>query len=208
MPPPNIVVFASGNGTNAEAIALFYKRTQKARISLIMSNNKDAYVHQRAARYNIPTFTFSKADLFETDVVLNRLLEEKPALIALAGFMWLMPEKVLRHFPDRIINVHPALLPNFGGKGMYGSKVHEAVLASGFRESGITVHFVNEHYDDGKIIFQTRCPVLPDDSPESLAKRIHMLEHWYYPKVVNYLLFGGKPVKQAINYWPGGLKCF
>lgn len=200
MTPPNIVVFASGNGTNAEAIALFYKKTKKARISLVMSNRKDAYVHQRAARYNIPTFTFSKADFYETDVVLNRLLEEKPSLIALAGFMWLIPEKILRQFPNRIINVHPALLPDFGGKGMYGSKVHEAVLSSGANESGITVHFVSENYDEGKIIFQARCPVYPDDNPETLANRIHMLEHRYYPEVVDYLVFGGKPVRQAITH--------
>lgn len=183
-----IVIFASGSGTNAEAIARYFNHRAIAKVALIMSNRKDAYVLERAATLNIPSLSFSRTDLYESDAVLERLMEENPALIVLAGFLWLLPEKIITHFQNRIINIHPALLPKYGGKGMYGTKVHEAVIAAGEKESGITIHYVNEQYDEGDIIFKAPCPVLHKDTPESLAQRIHELEHRHYPKLIERLI--------------------
>jgi phosphoribosylglycinamide formyltransferase 1 len=184
----NIVILASGSGTNAGAIANHFGANKHAAVGLIMSNRCDAFVLERAKKLNIPSLCFSRADLYETDLVLNRLKSEDPALIILAGFLWLLPEKIIHSFPNRIINIHPALLPKYGGRGMYGSKVHEAVIAAAEKESGISIHYVNEKYDEGDIIFQARCPVLPDDTPETLAQRIHALEHRHYPEVIDKLL--------------------
>jgi len=184
----NIVILASGSGTNAEAIVKHFSQSEHGRVSLIMSNRQDAYVLVRAAKLKIPAFVFSRTDLYETDIVLNRLIDEKPSLIVLAGFLWLIPEKILNRFPNQIINIHPALLPKYGGKGMYGQKVHEAVIAAKEKESGITIHYVNQHYDKGDIIFQAHCPVSPDDTAEILAKRIHELEYRHYPEVIDKLL--------------------
>lgn len=184
----NIVIFASGSGTNAEAITRYFGSCKHAGVGMIMSNRCNAYVLERAKKLNVPAMCFSRADLYETDFVLERLENENPALIVLAGFLWLIPGSIIRHFHGRIINIHPALLPKFGGKGMFGQKVHEAVIAAGEKESGITIHYVNEKYDEGDVIFQARCPVLPDDTPESLAKRIHELEHRHYPQVIKKLL--------------------
>lgn len=183
-----IVILASGSGTNAEAIAGHFNLGANAKVTLILSNRQDAYVLERAKKLNIPAFCFSRTDLYETDLVLNRLKDENPAMIVLAGFLWLMPDNIIRNFPGQIINIHPALLPKYGGKGMYGSKVHEAVIAAGEKESGITIHYVNEKYDEGDIIFQARCPVLPNDTPEALAQRIHTLEHRHYPEEIEKLL--------------------
>ena len=183
-----IVIFASGSGTNAEAIARYFDQHQSIRVSLIMSNRQDAYVLERADRIKIPSFVFSRTSFYESGKVLNRLIDEHPSLIVLAGFLWLIPENILEHFPAQIINIHPALLPKYGGKGMYGSKVHESVIAAGEKESGITIHYVNRYYDKGDIIFQAPCPVLPTDTPETLAKRIHKLEHKHYPEVIEKLL--------------------
>jgi len=183
-----IVIFASGSGTNAEAIASHFAHSSLACVSLILSNRKDAFVLERARNLQISSICFSRTDFYETGFVLNRLTAENPDLIVLAGFLWLLPEPIVQHFPKRIINIHPALLPKYGGKGMYGAKVHEAVLAAGEKESGITIHYVNEKYDEGDIIFQARCPVLPDDTPQTLAQRIHTLEHKHYPEVIEKLL--------------------
>jgi len=183
-----IVIFASGSGTNAEAIARYFENRSDIQISLILSNRKDAYVLERAKKLNIPSLCFSRDDLYETDHVLSRLKAEDPALIILAGFLWLLPENIIHNFPNRIINIHPALLPKYGGKGMYGAKVHEAVLAAGEKESGITIHYVNEKYDEGDIIFQAHCPVLAGDTPITLAQRIHTLEHRHYPEVIGKLI--------------------
>jgi phosphoribosylglycinamide formyltransferase 1 len=183
-----IVILASGSGTNAEAIAGHFKPGANAKVTLIMSNRQDAYVLERAKKRNIPAICFSRTDFYETDFVLNRLKEENPTLIVLAGFLWLLPQNIIHNFPGRIINIHPALLPKYGGKGMYGSKVHEAVIAGGEKESGITIHYVNEKYDEGDIIFQASCPVLPGDMPETLAQRIHELEHRHFPQVIEKLL--------------------
>ncbi len=183
-----IVIFASGSGTNAEAIARYFVQHERIQASLIMSNRQSAYVLERAAKLNIPSFVFSRTDFYESDKVVNKLIDERPSLIVLAGFLWLIPENILQLFPAQIINIHPALLPKYGGKGMYGSKVHEAVIAAGEKESGITIHYVNRYYDEGDVIFQATCPVLPEDTPEALAKRIHKLEHKYYPETIEMLL--------------------
>lgn len=184
----NIVILASGSGSNAQAIAEYFRSGKHTGVGLIMSNRCDAFVLERAKKLNVPAICFSRADLYETGFVLDRLKNENPALIVLAGFLWLIPKSIIRHFHRRIINIHPALLPKFGGKGMYGKKVHEAVIAAGEKESGITIHYVNEKYDEGDIIFQARCPVLPSDTPEILAQRIHELEHRHYPQVIKKLL--------------------
>ncbi|MDP2422972.1 MAG: phosphoribosylglycinamide formyltransferase [Bacteroidales bacterium] len=183
-----LVILASGNGSNAQHIAEYFQEKGSASVSLIMSNKRDAYVLERARKLNIPSIAFTWHDLYNSDIVLSRLIAENPSLIVLAGFLWLIPEIIIRQFNGQIINIHPALLPKFGGKGMYGAFVHEAVLAANEKESGITIHLVNEKYDKGDIIFQARCAVLPDDTPDSLAHRIHELEYRHYPEVMEKLL--------------------
>ncbi|NMB72175.1 MAG: phosphoribosylglycinamide formyltransferase [Bacteroidales bacterium] len=184
----NIVIFASGSGTNAERIMRTFQNHPFIKVKLVLSNKKNAGVLERAKKLNVKTFVFNKEEFYQTDVVLHILLNEKIDFIVLAGFLWLVPEKILRQYPNRIINIHPALLPAYGGKGMYGQKVHEAVIANHEKESGITIHYVNSEYDRGEIIFQARCPVLPDDTPETLAERVHQLEYQYYPEVIEKLL--------------------
>ncbi|HSW68304.1 MAG TPA: phosphoribosylglycinamide formyltransferase, partial [Bacteroidales bacterium] len=157
---------------------------------------------KKAETLGIPVMTFSRIDLYRNNVVLNRLTQLQPALIVLAGFMWMIPRDIIDSFPNRIINIHPALLPKYGGKGMYGSKVHEAVLAAGEKESGITIHYVNEHYDEGDVIFQERCPVLQTDTPESLAQRIHKLEHRCYPQVIGEVLSRFRPNGEQMMILP------
>lgn len=184
----NIVLFASGSGTNAENIALFFKDNPDVEVSYVFSNRSNAGVLDRAKSLNIRTFVFDRNMFFESDEVLNLLSEISPDLIVLAGFLWLVPQKIVKAFPNRIVNIHPALLPGYGGKGMYGDRVHQAVIDNGEKESGITIHYVNEKYDEGNIIFQGKCPVEKDDTPESLAEKIHQLEYKYYPRVIKQLL--------------------
>lgn len=184
----NIAIFASGSGTNAENIIRTFQNHPFIKVKLVLSNKKDAKVLDRAKKFNIKTLTFNKEEFYQSDVVLQILLKEQISFIVLAGFLWLVPEKILRQYPNKIINIHPALLPAYGGKGMYGEKVHEAVIANHESESGITIHYVNSEYDRGEIIFQARCPVLPDDTPEKLAERVHQLEYRYYPEVIEKLL--------------------
>ncbi len=188
-----IACFASGTGSNVEAIAFHFHKQRSVRVGMVFCNNPDALVIKKAETLGIPVMTFSRIDLYRNNVVLNRLTQLQPALIVLAGFMWMIPRDIIDSFPNRIINIHPALLPKYGGKGMYGSKVHEAVLAAGEKESGITIHYVNEHYDEGDVIFQERCPVLQTDTPESLAQRIHKLEHRRYPQVIGEVLSRFRP---------------
>jgi phosphoribosylglycinamide formyltransferase-1 len=183
-----IAIFASGSGTNAERIMFHFKDHESATVSLVLSNKKDAKVLERAAKFGVPTRIFSRQEFYETDLVLNHLLDMEINFIVLAGFLWLVPENLLKAFPDRIINIHPALLPKFGGKGMYGSRVHEAVLEAGEKESGITIHYVNPKYDEGQIIFQAKCKVEPGDNAESLASKVHELEYKYFPKVIENLI--------------------
>ena len=183
-----IAVFASGSGSNAERFFEHFKHSSLAKISLVCSNRSDAFVLERAQRHHIPTFTFTNKQLQENEQVLQKLQNESIDFIVLAGFLRLIPAYLIEAYPNRIVNIHPALLPKWGGKGMWGHHVHEAVVKAKELESGITIHFVNGHYDKGDIIYQTSCPLLPEDSPEEVAAKVLKLEHEYYPKVVEQLL--------------------
>ncbi len=190
----NIAIFASGSGTNAENIIRYFSNGNKAKVTLVLSNRLHALVMERAARLGVDTIFFDRHQFYENDEVLSVLKDYKTDLVVLAGFLWLVPAPILEYYKGRIINIHPALLPDFGGKGMYGDKVHESVIESGIKESGISIHYVNERYDSGDIIFQTKCNVLPDDTVHTLATRIHALEYEHYPKVIEQVLekLGGK----------------
>lgn len=179
-----IAIFASGSGSNAEKIADYFAGSADVSIDLILSNNPKAGVIDRARRHHIPVLLFDRTTFYQTDRVTDLLQQQNIDLIVLAGFMWLMPGGLVRAFPNRIVNIHPALLPKFGGKGMYGHFVHEAVVAARETESGITIHFVNEHYDEGAPIFQAHCPVAPTDTPDDVARHVQVLEHEHYPRVV------------------------
>lgn len=188
----NIAIFASGSGSNAENIIKYFEEKKSAKVIIILTNNPHAYVLDRAARLGVPSIIFDRKDFHDGSMVLNILLAHKVDFIALAGFLWLVPDNILVNYKRRIINIHPALLPDFGGKGMYGDKVHRAVIEAGRKESGITIHYVNEEYDKGEIIFQAKCAVSPGETPESLAAKIHELEYRYYPEVIEKLILGGK----------------
>jgi len=180
----NIAIFASGSGTNAENIIQYFSNNNSAKVSLVLSNKRKAMVLKRADAYDVRTVFFEHKEFYVTGKVLRYLALYKIDLIVLAGFLWLVPENIVEQYAGRIINIHPALLPDYGGKGMYGENVHKAVLENHDVESGITIHYVNKLYDDGDIIFQARCKVEPSDTPESLAKRVHELEYLHYPKVI------------------------
>jgi phosphoribosylglycinamide formyltransferase-1 len=183
----SIIIFASGTGTNANAIIEHFKRNGKAKVSLIVSNKAEAGVLDIAQREEIPYLIVDRQTFHET-LLIEQMNDHNPALIVLAGFLWKIPNAIIHAFPGRIINIHPALLPGYGGKGMYGHKVHNAVLAANDKESGITIHYVNEVYDEGNIILQARCSVEENDNADELASRIHKLEHFYYPRVIEFLL--------------------
>ena len=185
--PLKIALFASGSGSNAENIVRSFLNDSKFEFPVIISNKQDAFVHQRAKKLNIPSFTFSREDFITGERILNFLREFNIDCIVLAGFLLKIPEVLINAFPDKIINIHPALLPKYGGKGMFGHHVHEAVKASGDTESGITIHYVNAHYDEGNIIFQAKCPVLSTDTPDMIAEKIHALEYEHFPKVIGKL---------------------
>ncbi len=189
-----IAVFASGSGTNAENLIRYFRTSPLGRVTLVLTNKPDAYVISRAQSHHIETFVFRREQLYETGEVLAVLNQKKIDFIVLAGFLWLIPAPVLDAYKHRIVNIHPALLPRHGGKGMYGRRVHEAVIDSGDEESGITIHYLNARYDEGDIIFQATCPVEPDDTPETLAEKIHSLEYEHYPEVVERLLEGGQGI--------------
>lgn len=184
----NIAILASGTGTNAENIIRYFSTGKNAKVTLVLSNKPQAKVLERAAALGVDAFFFDRAQFYETGEVLMMLRRRETDLVVLAGFLWLVPEDVIDAFRGRIINIHPALLPGFGGRGMYGDRVHRAVLDAGCSESGITIHYVNEHYDSGDIIFQARCPVLPGDDVESLASRVHALEYEHYPRVIGEMI--------------------
>jgi phosphoribosylglycinamide formyltransferase 1 len=183
-----IAIFASGSGTNAENIIRYFQANRKAAIEMVLCNNPQAGVIERTKKLNVPCLLFNKKEFYEDTKIETLLKDLKIDLIVLAGFLWLLPEKLIEAFPDRIINIHPALLPKFGGKGFYGSKVHEAVLKNGEKISGITVHYVNTKFDEGEIIAQYTCEVNSSDSQETLAAKIHQLEYKYYPEVIEQLL--------------------
>jgi phosphoribosylglycinamide formyltransferase-1 len=184
----NIAIFASGSGTNAENIIKYFSNSNSVKVSLVLSNRREAYVLKRAESLEVDTVFFDRKELYEEGKVLQLLSQYRIDFIVLAGFLWLIPENILELYENRIINIHPALLPKYGGNGMYGDRVHKAVLANNEKESGITIHYVNKYYDTGEIIFQARCDVVPEDTPETLAARVHSLEYRYYPVVIEELL--------------------
>lgn len=186
-----IAIFASGSGSNAQRIAEYFKGKGLLEIAAIYCNNPEAFVLERAKNLGIPSVLFNRDTFYNSTAIWQDLKTREIDWIVLAGFLWLIPESVLKAFPERIINIHPALLPRYGGKGMYGMKVHEAVIAAGDSESGITIHFVNEKYDEGDVIFQTRCSINKDDTPEILAAKIHELEYEYFPNVIKDLITAG-----------------
>ncbi len=180
----NIAIFASGGGSNAEAIIRHLKDHAELSVRLIVSNRKNAGVLDRADRHNIEKLLIDRKGFYEEKNIITRLTTAKIDLIVLAGFLWLIPEYLIEHFPNRIINIHPALLPKYGGKGMYGHHVHQAVFDNKEKESGPTVHYVNEHYDEGNIILQARCPLTAADQPADIARKVLRLEHQVYPVAV------------------------
>ncbi|HUV00297.1 MAG TPA: phosphoribosylglycinamide formyltransferase [Bacteroidales bacterium] len=184
----NIAIFASGSGTNAENIINYFSNKNRAKVTLVLSNKREAFVLRRAAALETRSVFFDRKELYVTEKVLRYLLLYKIDFVVLAGFLWLVPENILNRYQFRIINIHPALLPRYGGKGMYGSKVHEAVIRNRDPESGITIHYVNESYDEGDIIFQARCKVDPSDTPDTLAEKVHALEYEHYPKIIEELV--------------------
>lgn len=179
-----LAIFASGNGSNAQSIIEYFKGSTSVHVAIIISNKKDAYVLERAKKEGVPSLLIQRQSFYESDEVIKTLHDQKIDFIILAGFLWLIPASLIAAYPNRIINIHPALLPAYGGKGMYGKYVHEAVIKAKEKESGISIHLVNEHYDEGTLLFQASCPVTEVDTPDSLAQKIHVLEHAHYPRVI------------------------
>ena len=184
-----IVLFASGSGSNVENIAQYFEGDTRVEIGGVLCNNPGAGVVDRCKRLRLPLYCFNRPAYMEGKGILALLKGLEPDLIVLAGFLWKIPESTVAAFPDKIINIHPALLPRFGGKGMYGMHVHRAVIEEGEKESGITIHRVNEAYDEGSILLQEKTPIEPGDTPEALAKKIHALEYAHYPPAIASLLF-------------------
>jgi phosphoribosylglycinamide formyltransferase-1 len=180
----NIAIFASGNGSNAENITNYFENHTDIKVSCFLCNNPNAGVINRAQRLGIPCLVFSRDELNNSTRIIDFLRKHDVCYIVLGGFLLLLPSSITDIYCERIVNIHPSLLPKFGGKGMYGERVHEAVIAAGEKESGITIHRINEKYDDGAIVCQKTCPVLPDDTPDSLASRVHALEYEWFPKVI------------------------
>lgn len=188
MKKKHIAIFASGSGSNAENISRFFSLHPSIEVSLFLTNKPDAPLADRAKRLGIPCYIFKREDFYNTNKVLEELNIYNIDLVVLAGFLWLIPSNLLRNFPKRIINIHPALLPKYGGKGMYGARVHQSVIENLEKESGITIHYVNEEYDAGDIIFQARCTVDENETPESLAEKVHELEYRHFPPVIESVL--------------------
>ncbi len=184
----NIAIFASGSGSNAENIIRYFKNKPDAQVTLVLTNNSEAKVLERANNLGVESYTFTRGDFYNSTRIIQILNEHKINFIVLAGFLWLIPDYLLKLFPSRIINIHPALLPKYGGKGMYGMKVHELVIKNGDAESGITIHFVNEAFDSGEIIFQASCPIEKLETPETLAQKIHLLEYRFFPETIDKIL--------------------
>ncbi|AFD05498.1 phosphoribosylglycinamide formyltransferase [Solitalea canadensis] len=183
-----IAIFASGSGSNAQKIIEYFHKNQEIEVSIVLSNRPDAYVLQRADNFEIPTHVFDREEFYQTNEVVKLLQSLNIDLVVLAGFLWLVPSNLIEAYPNKIINIHPAILPKFGGKGMYGMKVHKAVLEAGEAESGITIHFVNEHFDEGEIIHQSKYKIDNGDDIDMIAYKGQQLEHHYYPKVIENLL--------------------
>jgi len=188
-----IAVFASGTGSNALNIINYFGENDSIKVTVVLCNKPDAPVIEKAKKAGVKTFLFGKEQFYDSDIVYNYLKEIEVDVIVLAGFLWLIPDKIVKAYPFKILNIHPAILPSYGGKGMYGSRVHEAVINSGDKESGITIHFVNSNYDEGNIIHQSKCKIEENDTAETLALRIHELEHRYYPEVIEKVALGILP---------------
>ncbi|MEZ4778023.1 MAG: phosphoribosylglycinamide formyltransferase [Flavobacteriaceae bacterium] len=186
-----IVIFASGSGTNTQNIMEYFQHSKIAKVIRVLSNNKNAKVLERAKAFKTKTSSFTKEELQAENSVLKTLQKDNPDLIVLAGFLWKFPELILKEFPNKVINIHPALLPKYGGKGMYGRFVHEAVVKNKEKETGITIHYVNEHYDEGAVIFQKSVPLSVKDTPESVAEKVHRLEYQWFPKIIEEILQNG-----------------
>jgi phosphoribosylglycinamide formyltransferase-1 len=189
-----IAIFASGNGTNVQRITEYFReRSASIAVDLILSNKPDAFVLERARNLGISSIIFSRQEFYESDRIPDLLKEHEIEYVILAGFLWLVPDSILKAYPGRILNIHPALLPRYGGKGMYGMKVHETVISSHDKESGITIHLVNEYFDEGQILFQAKCSIEETDTPGSLAEKIHALEYRYFPQVIENFILKGTP---------------
>jgi phosphoribosylglycinamide formyltransferase-1 len=192
-----IAIFASGSGSNAQKILEHFKNHAYGEVVLVLTNNPQAYVLQRADNFEIPTHVFTRNEFYQTDDVVKLLKNMEVDLIVLAGFLWLVPASLLKAFPNQIINIHPALLPKYGGKGMYGDNVHKAVLVNSETESGITIHFVNEHFDEGEMIHQARFKIEPGDTLDSIKLKGQQLEHYHFPKVIEGLILKIKGISKA-----------
>jgi len=183
-----IVIFASGNGTNAENIIKYFQQTAWVEVVFVLSNKSEAKVLERAKNLNVETMSFTKDELVSEAGILHNLRKVAPDLIVLAGFLLKFPEIIIAEFPNKIINIHPALLPKYGGQGMYGSAVHEAVVSNNEKETGISIHYVNENYDEGAIISQHKVKLSETDTPETVAAKVHQLEYEWFPKVIEEIL--------------------
>ncbi|MBN8676758.1 MAG: phosphoribosylglycinamide formyltransferase [Chitinophagales bacterium] len=195
MSKPKIAIFASGGGSNARKILEYFQDSETAEVALVISNKKEAGVLDIAGAFGVPTHLINRQSFYETTGILEVLKSHGIGFIALAGFLWLLPAYLVKAFPGKILNIHPALLPKYGGKGMYGHHVHEAVKAAGDLESGPTIHFVNEHYDEGDIVFQASCALDPDDQPEDIARKVLALEHAHFPRIIEEVILQDKSRK-------------
>ena len=183
-----IAIFASGSGSNAENITNYFSNNSAIEVVLFLTNNPKAFVIERAKKLGVKSYIFNNDEFSKTDGILKFLIKNDINFIILAGFLLKIPQNLIKAFPNKIVNIHPALLPKYGGKGMYGANVHKSVIEAQETQSGITIHYVNEHYDKGKIIFQEKCNIEPTDSTEDLAEKIHALEYEHFPKVIEKLL--------------------
>lgn len=188
MSKKKVAIFASGSGSNAETIVHYFADHSEVDISLFLTNKAEAGVIKRGKKLGIPTLVFSKKNFVDSNQVVDLLQKMEIDFIVLAGFLWLIPANLIKAFPQKMVNIHPALLPKYGGKGMWGHFVHEAVVENKEKESGITIHFVNENYDEGEIIFQARCELTEQDTPEDVARKVQMLEHQHFPSVIEKIL--------------------
>jgi phosphoribosylglycinamide formyltransferase-1 len=187
----NLIIFASGEGSNTEKIIDYFTDKPEIKISAVLSNKYNSPVLEKAHKRNIKAISFDRDSFFYSNEVFHLMKDLNPDLIVLAGFLWLMPERIVQHFSGKIINLHPALLPKHGGKGMYGNRVHKAVIANEEPESGITIHYVNENFDEGRVVEQFKTKVNAEDTHEGLAEKIKALEHKHYPEVIEKILKGG-----------------
>jgi len=193
-----IVIFASGEGTNAEWIFRYFRNHPGIKVVSLFCNNPDATVIGRAFNHNIPVRVFNKKDFYETDAILNELIQLDVDLIVLAGFLLLVPEKIIENFPAKIVNIHPALLPKYGGKGMYGTKVFAEIIKYREKMSGITIHYVNKKFDEGEIIYQAMCRIDKGETIESLADKTHRLEYHYYPVTIEKIIAEHNKIKSLL----------